>query len=38
MQKMAPGDKQFHLISWDDSKKINNMKTYQKRDIGEEDY
>ena len=27
VQKMAPGDKQFHMVSWDASKKFNNMKT-----------
>lgn len=28
VQKMAPGDKQFHMISWDANKKFNNMKTF----------
>lgn len=39
--KMAPGDKQFHLVSWNLDKGINNMKTFQKRDLankGFEDY
>mmetsp|Transcript_5304 Transcript_5304/g.8198 ORF Transcript_5304/g.8198 Transcript_5304/m.8198 type:complete len:125 (+) Transcript_5304:1245-1619(+) len=38
VQKMAPGDHSFHLISWDDGKKFNNMKTYPKRELGEEGY
>jgi hypothetical protein len=29
--KMAPGDKQFHLVTWNLDKGINNMKTFQKR-------
>jgi len=28
VQKMAPGDKQFHMVSWDANKKYNNMKTF----------
>lgn len=28
VQKMAPGDKQYHLVSWDKDKKFNNMKTF----------
>lgn len=35
VQKMAPGDKQFHMVSWDENKKINNMKTFQSREEGE---
>lgn len=35
---MAPGDKQFHMVSWDAAKKINNMKTFQKRDLAEKDF
>lgn len=35
---MAPGDKQFHLISWDADKKYNNMRTFQKRSDGEKGY
>jgi hypothetical protein len=31
VQKMAPGDKQFHMVSWDEKKKFNNMRTFQKR-------
>lgn len=38
VQKMAPGDKQFHMISWDAAKKFNNMKTFQKRAEAEKDY
>jgi hypothetical protein len=28
---MAPGDSQFHIITWNLDKGINNMKTYQTR-------
>jgi hypothetical protein len=28
VQKMAPGDKQYHMVSWDSKKKFNNMKTF----------
>lgn len=38
VQKMAPGDKQFHMVSWDANKKFNNMKTFQKRPEAEKDY
>lgn len=38
VQKMAPGDKQFHMVSWDAQKKFNNMKTFQKRPEAEKDY
>lgn len=38
VQKMAPGDRQFHMISWDKDKKFNNMKTFQKRALAEKDY
>lgn len=38
VQKMAPGDRQFHMVSWDANKKFNNMKTFQKRDEAEKDY
>lgn len=31
VQKMAPGDKQFHMVSWDEKKKFNNMRTFQTR-------
>lgn len=31
LQKMAPGDKQFHFISYDQDKRYNNMKTFPKR-------
>ena len=29
---MAPGDKQFHICSWNLDKGINNMKTYPTRE------
>ena len=32
---MAPGDMSFHLASWNLEKGINNMKTFQQRDLGE---
>jgi hypothetical protein len=38
VQKMAPGDKQFHLVSWDEKKKFNNMRTFQKRSDAEIGY
>lgn len=38
VQKMAPGDKQYHMVSWDANKKFNNMKTFQKRPEAEKDY
>lgn len=38
VQKMAPGDKQFHMVSWDANKKYNNMKTFQKRSEAEKGY
>ncbi len=38
VQKMAPGDHSFHLVSWDDNKKFNNVKTYPKRALGEEGF
>jgi hypothetical protein len=31
VQKMAPGDHQFHLISYDGKKKFNEMKTFPSR-------
>lgn len=30
--KMAPGDKQFHIVTWNLDKGINNMKTFQTRE------
>jgi len=38
VQKMAPGDKQFHMVSWDAGKKFNNMKTFGKRSEAEKDF
>ena len=38
LEKMAPGDHQFHLISWNLDKGINNMKTFQKRDLAEKGF
>jgi hypothetical protein len=38
VEKMAPGDKQFHLITWNLDKGINNMKTYQQRSEAEKAY
>lgn len=38
VQKMAPGDKQFHMVSWDANKKFNNMKTFEKRPEAEKDF
>jgi len=35
---MAPGDKQFHLVSWDSEKKFNHIKTYPKRDLANKGY
>ena len=35
---MAPGDKQFHMVSWDKQKKYNNMKTFQKRSEAEKGF
>ena len=35
---MAPGDKQFHMVSYDSNKKYNNMKTFQKRAEAEKGY
>lgn len=35
---MAPGDRQFHMVSWDKDKKFNNMKTFQKRALAEKDF
>lgn len=35
---MAPGDKQFHMVSWDANKKYNNMRTFQKRSEAEKSY
>ena len=32
---MAPGDKQFHLVTWNLDKGINNMKTFQQRDLAD---
>ena len=38
IQKMAPGDQQFHMVSWDSKKKTNNMRTFQKRSEAEKGY
>lgn len=38
VQKMAPGDKQFHLVNWDPAKKSNQMKTFSTRNEAEEKY
>lgn len=38
VQKMAPGDRQFHMVSWDADKGINNMKTFQSRPAAEKYY
>jgi hypothetical protein len=35
---MAPGDHQFHLISWNLDKGINNMKTFQTRPDGDKGF
>lgn len=35
---MAPGDKQFHMVSWDANKKFNNMKTFEKRPDAEKEF
>lgn len=35
---MAPGDKQFHMVSWDANKKYNNIRTFQKRSEAEKSY
>lgn len=35
---MAPGDKQFHMVSWDANKKFNNMKTFQKREEADKEF
>uniref|UniRef100_A0A7S3CMZ7 Uncharacterized protein n=1 Tax=Strombidium rassoulzadegani TaxID=1082188 RepID=A0A7S3CMZ7_9SPIT len=35
VQKMAPGDQSFHLVSWDAKKNFNNMKTFPKREEGD---
>jgi len=32
VQKMAPGDRMFHLVSWNDEKKTNFVKSYESRD------
>ena len=29
---MAPGDKMFHLVSWNDAKKTNFVKSYESRE------
>ena len=36
--KMAPGDKQFHLVTWNLDKGINNMKTFQKRELADKGF
>ena len=36
VQKMAPGDAQFHMVSWDETKKSNAMKTFQSRKEADE--
>jgi len=38
VQKMAPGDAQFHMVSWDAAKKTNQMKTFQARKEADEAY
>lgn len=38
VQKMAPGDRQFHMVSWDAAKKINQMKTFQSRTEADDAY
>lgn len=38
VQKMAPGDAQFHMVSWDDARKTNQMKTFQSRKEADEAY
>lgn len=35
---MAPGDRSFHIISWDNEKFFNNMKTLPQRDDAEKHY
>lgn len=35
---MAPGDNQFHLVSWNLDKGINNMKTFQKRELADKGF
>lgn len=38
VQKMAPGDRQFHMVSWDAAKKTNQMKTFQGRTEADDAY
>jgi hypothetical protein len=38
VEKMAPGDNQFHLVTWNLDKGINNMKTFQSREAAEKAY
>lgn len=38
VQKMAPGDKEFHMVSWDSNKKFNNMRTFQTRKEAEKGF
>jgi len=35
IQKMAPGDRSFHIINWDAAKKLNMAKSFPKRDAAE---
>ena len=35
---MAPGDRAFHMVSWDNTKQINNIKTFHKRDEADKAY
>ena len=35
VEKMAPGDNQFHLITWNLDKGINNMKTFPSRELAD---
>ena len=38
VEKMAPGDNQFHLVTWNLEKGINNMKTFSSRSLAEKAY
>lgn len=38
IEKMAPGDNQFHLVTWNLDKGINNMKTFQNRTLAEKSF
>ena len=35
---MAPGDKSFHMVSWDEVKKFNPMRTFPNRAEAEKSY